>query len=44
MKIIGIYNGKNSGVTFIENNIVKFSAAEERFTRIKNDRGYPHNP
>lgn len=42
MKIIGIYNGKNSGVTFIENNIVKFSAAEERFTRIKNDRGYPH--
>lgn len=39
--ILGIYNGKNAGITYIKNNKIILSVSEERFSRIKNHRGYP---
>ena len=37
---IGIYNGKNAGVSFNKNDNI-FNVSEERFTRVKNQRGFP---
>ncbi|MCL4418279.1 MAG: hypothetical protein M1365_16615, partial [Actinobacteria bacterium] len=41
MYILGIYHGHNSTVTLIKDGVVLVSVSEERFTGIKNYKGFP---
>jgi len=41
MKIIGIYDGHNASVSFLENGEMKFGIQEERLTNEKNFFGFP---
>ena len=42
MKILSIFNGKNSSVSYSEGDTVLYVCGEERLTREKLIRGYPH--
>ena len=41
MKILGIHDGHNSGATLLIDGRISSAASEERFTRKKNELGYP---
>ncbi|MBW9220642.1 hypothetical protein KKP91_00255 [Methanothermococcus sp. SCGC AD-155-M21] len=41
--ILGIHDGHNSSASLITDNTIKYSLSEERFTRKKNQRGFPNN-
>jgi carbamoyltransferase len=43
MIILGVHHGHDSSAALISNGIVLASAAEERFSRIKNDNSFPIN-
>ncbi|MHA2278574.1 MAG: carbamoyltransferase N-terminal domain-containing protein, partial [Candidatus Kariarchaeaceae archaeon] len=41
MKIIGFHDGHNSSVCLFEDGKIIFAAQEERFSKVKNDMGFP---
>src|SRR3989344_1485750 len=43
MYILGIYYGHNSTATILKNGQILAAASEERFTNIKNFKGFPKN-
>jgi len=43
MKIIGIHDGHNSSVAYMDNGEIIFAIQEERITGIKNEEGFPIN-
>jgi len=43
LNILGINEGHNSSAAIIKNGKLVAAVCEERFTRIKNDQGYPEN-
>ena len=42
MRIVGIHDGHNASVAYIENGCLKFAIQEERLNLIKNYWGFPH--
>ena len=43
MYILGIREGHNNSVALMKNGEIIAAASEERYTRIKNDMGFPIN-
>ena len=41
MKLIGIHDGHNASIAFMEDDVVKFALQEERLVRVKNAGGFP---
>ncbi|HIP15892.1 MAG TPA: hypothetical protein EYG77_01645 [Methanothermococcus okinawensis] len=41
--ILGIHDGHNSSVSLISDRCIEYAISEERFTRKKNQRGFPSN-
>ncbi|MDK2790160.1 MAG: carbamoyltransferase [Methanothermococcus sp.] len=41
--ILGIHDGHNASASLIDSNGIKYAISEERFTRKKNQRGFPKN-
>ena len=40
--ILGIHDGHNASACLIDGNGIKYAISEERFTRKKNQRGFPN--